>query len=710
MKKEPAGLYMIRLFLLLGLFALMCMLYWSSLLIEDDLLKVKREIHGLKTDLTSLKADLGASKGEIIRTLQGLGNLEHPTGTKNASAKDENKERGQIDQKIPNLLQEDPFYSETLPKLLGAGFKPQGVFHDATIGKPDDLHPFNNWAHISTWLSLCGTTLARMEFGKYETFAPNMAIKIEERKRKDKDVPEYWVHLRDGVYWQPLNERMFPGKVKLADVFLKKHQVTAHDYKFYFDAVMNVHVQKPGAVALRNYIGDIEEIEVIDDLTFVVRWKPHRITVDGKEVEKIKYIAKLWTGSLSPLPGFVYKYFADGTKIVEDDQDPNTYRTNSVWAQNFSEHWAKNVIVSCGAWIFVEMTDREINFRRNPEHFFPLDALAQGMVFEFKNSPDTIWQEFQTNRLDSYLLIPQQMLEYKNFLNSDVYKQQEQKGDSIRQMEYNDRAYIYIGWNMTKPYFKSQKIRQAMTMAIDRNRIIEQYLNGLGIPITGPFYPFSPSYDQSIKPWPYDPGQAKELLQEEGWFDRDGDGIVDNIISGKKVPFEFKLTYYVKNPTTKVICEYIATALKEIGVRCILKGVDLTDLSASFDDKGFDALCLGWALSTPPEDPRQLWYSSGAKEPGSSNAVGFQNKEADAIIDRLDFESDPSARIQLYHRFQQIIYEEQPYTFLYAPKRVLLYRNYVQNVFIPAQRQDLVPGANVAEPASSVYWLKEHGR
>ena len=163
----------------------------------------------------------------------------------------------------------------------------------------------------------------------------------------------------------------------------------------------------------------------------------------------------------------------------------------------------------------------------------------------------------------------------------------------------------------------------------------------------------------------------------------------------------------MKNPTTKAICEYVATALKEIGVKCLLNGVDIADLSAKFDDKGFDALCLGWGLGTPPEDPRQLWHSVGAKEPGSSNAVGFNDPEADQIIEKLAFEDDSEERTKLYHRFHRIIHEEQPYTFIYTPKRVMLYREYIQNVFIPAERQDLIPGADVSEPISSIFWIKE---
>ena len=112
-------------------------------------------------------------------------------------------------------------------------------------------------------------------------------------------------------------------------------------------------------------------------------------------------------------------------------------------------------------------------------------------------------------------------------------------------------------------------------------------------------------------------------------------------------------------------------------------------------------------LRKPPENPSQLWSSTGAKEKGSSNAIGFSNSEIDTLIKALDFEYDIEKRNALYHRFDQILYDEQPYTFLYSPKSSLLYREYVQNLFIPAERQDLVPGANITSPQMGAVWLKK---
>jgi len=123
--------------------------------------------------------------------------------------------------------------------------------------------------------------------------------------------------------------------------------------------------------------------------------------------------------------------------------------------------------------------------------------------------------------------------------------------------------------------------------------------------------------------------------------------------------------------------------------------------------KSFDAVMMGWALGSPPEDPKQLWHSSGAKEKGSSNHIGFANSEADRIIEDLHYEYSETERRKLYHRFHAIIHDEAPYTFLYTTKSVLLYRDYVKNVFIPAERQDLIPGANVPEPSDDIFWLAD---
>lgn len=697
MNKEPIGLYIFRFIVGFGLFAFMAMLYWSSTLVEDNLKRLRTEISQLKSDVFTVRTEVDKIHDEISKA--SFPRSENKPG----DPPKPNEEKGAFE----NLLTEDPFYAKTLPDMLGKDFIPHGIRKEATIGKPEHLHPFSNWSQIAAWNNMCTVSIAGQHFGIYETLSPDMATRMELRE-DDQGRPEYWIFLRKNVFWQPLRPDQFAKDVVLAPTFLEKHPVTAHDFKFYFDAIMNPRVQEAQAVALRTYYGDIQEIKVIDDYTLVVRWKTEKVKDEnGEEKLRMKYSSKSLTASLKPLASFVFQYFPDGTKIVQDDADPETYRNNSVWAQNFSQHWAKNVIVSCGAWLFDSMTEREIRFQRNHNHYDRYAVLVEGLEIKFKNSPDAIWEEFKSGSLDLDQLPSNQIAEAERFMQSEPYFAQKKVGLGINRLDFIDRSYTYVGWNEANPLFKSKRVRQALTMAIDRKRIIDRYLNGMGVETTGTFFRYSPSYDPSIKPYPFDIHKAKAILEEEGWFDSDGDGIIDKMIDGKRVPFQFTLMYYVKNSTSKSIAEYIATTLKEVGILCKTNGVDIADLSASFDDKSFESILLAWALGSPPEDPNQLWHSSGAKEKGSSNAIGFANPEIDRLIEKLEYEYDPEKRIKLYHQFDTILYEESPYTFLYTPKAALFYRVYLQNVFIPADRQDLIPGANVAEPQSSIFWIKE---
>lgn len=373
MRKEPIALYIFRILMGLGLFAFMCMLYWSSVLIEQDM-------KGVQKELTTIREQIST----IINEIKGIGRGPQ---TKEEKETGVSATRPHIDPNLPNLLQADPFYQKTLPNMLGPDFQPYGDLSSAIVGKPTSLNIFNNWSDVSLWNRLCSSSLANNLFGKFETLSPALAIKIEERKNEKSGVVEFWVHLREGLFWEPLHQDFFSSDIKLAPQFLKRQPLTAEDFKFYFDAVMNPHIQEMGAISMRTYIGDIEKIEIIDPLTLVVRWRAEK---NGEGVPKIKYAAKFLTGGLLPLASFVYKYYPDGSKIVEDERDPEVYRKDSVWAQQFAQHWAKNVIVSCGPLAFDGLSDRNIKFRRNDHYYSPYYALTE----KGKPSSKILWKPF----------------------------------------------------------------------------------------------------------------------------------------------------------------------------------------------------------------------------------------------------------------------------------------------------------------------------
>ncbi|MDB6081331.1 MAG: hypothetical protein JWO53_603 [Chlamydiia bacterium] len=670
---------------ILFILVFLALLYWSSVLQEERLRSIESSLQDIRQTISQPHvqgSDVSPQKKPI--TLRPL-----------------------MDPSLPNLLVEDPYFTKTLPEILGKNFTVKGTLRRATIGQANDLHPFSMWANVVEYLSYCQGFTASVQFGRFDVLVQDMAIKIEERAVQEPEVASFWVHLREGMMWEPLNPQHFASEVQLSPHFLKRHPVTAHDFKFYFQAFKNPHVDVAAAATMRQLFTDMDRIEVIDDLTFVVYYKKTMITDSkGASSYKLPYAAIRQIASLTPLASFVYKYQANGSKISENDTDKDFYAKSSYWAQYFHNHFARRVIVSCGPWIFDGVSDTQIRFKRNPNYFLPTFALFENMEIYFLENPDSIWRDFMAQKIDCCEIPPQHLVDLEHFLESPFYKEEKAKGHEVKSLDYLMRMFSFVGWNIKRPLFSNKKVRQALAMAIDGKRIIQQNLNGKGVQITGPFFCLSPSYDSTIAPWSYDPDEAARLLAEEGWVDSDGDGVIDKLIDGSRVPFRFTLTYYVKNPATKANVELIANQLKSIGVDCIPHGVDLADLSAALDDKNFDAHFLAWESGLPPEDPEQIWHSRGANIKASSNTIGFANAEADHLISLLKFEQDEKERTMLYHRFHALIHEEAPYLFLYTTKMTLVYWSDLKNIFIPKDRQDLIPGATLDEP-SVVHGWKE---
>ena len=69
------------------------------------------------------------------------------------------------------------------------------------------------------------------------------------------------------------------------------------------------------------------------------------------------------------------------------------------------------------------------------------------------------------------------------------------------------------------------------------------------------------------------------------------------------------------------------------------------------------------------DDPFQIWHGSQANKPESSNASGYQNSEVDKLIEQLRVTMNPAKQIELYHKIHRLIYDDQPYTFLFMDRR-----------------------------------------
>lgn len=583
-----------------------------------------------------------------------------------------------------SLLVDDPYLTHYLPSKR-YGKKPEGEYRYAFLGAPQALSPLASWAHENEWQSLCQGNLGQYTTGSFETFSPDLAISIELRDDATKETAEYLVTLREGISWEPLNLACFSCPKKVSPHFLKRHAVTADDFIFFWKILLNPLIDDQAVVALRGQYAFIEAMQKIDLQHFVVSIKKIKL-IDGKYV--LPYTALQRIIGLRPVPSWLYLYSLEGEQIVPLEK----VDTSSEFAKTYMTHFARSYIASCGPWIFEGLTQEGIQFSRNPNYYNPYVANWEKVRINFYNTFDAIYRDFQQKNID-ICQVPRDKIAQIEELS---------RKEPLYLLRDQEPSYYYLGLNCNHPILKSKKVRQAVDLAVDKSRIISQVLHGEAMPLSGPYICTSTNMNPDIHPRPYNPLEAKKLLEEEGWKDRDGDGVVEKDIQGVITPLQFSILYYADSSIAKQVSELLSTQLRQIGVHAILKGVKLADLSSAVDDKSFDALFLGWVIPPPPEDFEGQWHSKYAHLKGSFNVVGFENEQVDQLLDQLVFEPNPQVRLDLYHRFHEKIADETPYLFLFSDIRTYAVWDWVENVFIPRQEQQLFPGSR--DPVPKIYY------
>ena len=107
-------------------------------------------------------------------------------------------------------------------------------------------------------------------------------------------------------------------------------------------------------------------------------------------------------------------------------------------------------------------------------------------------------------------------------------------------------------------------------------------------------------------PYTRDLDKAEELLEEAGWFDHDGDGILDKEIGGTIVPFEFSVVC-MNHPNAVAVCSLLKESLDQIGVVCNVKPLEFTVLQAKCREHEFQGMLGGWGTGADPDTSENVW-------------------------------------------------------------------------------------------------------
>jgi peptide/nickel transport system substrate-binding protein len=519
---------------------------------------------------------------------------------------------------------------------------------------PETLNPITSTDATSTLLqSLVYEPLAARDMANPDRLVPRLAEKWEfDEKRL-----EYTIHLRRGVKWQPIR---LPNGTPLSE-----RSVTTRDVQFTFDCILN-----PGIAASDR--GDFEDpqardeehryivkLEIDDDYTFRVRWtKPYFLSEES-------------TLTVAILPRHVFSVDDDGDLISLD------FRTKE-FAEGFNNHWGASQMCGTGPLKFVNWTRGErVVLERNPDYWGKPFHFRR-VVFGCEPNGFTLLQKLLQNEID-----------WADIEEKDLYRQTlhhpNVKSGDIALKAYEYPGYRYIGYNLRRPFLADKRVRRALTHAIPVQQIIDVAFGGLASPVTGPFMRQSTDYNQHVKPLSYDLDRARSLLDAAGWQDSNSDGTRDKVIDGKRV--EASLDFMIEANSTQylTVAQIVQGNWRRIGVAADITPAQQSLMTQRTRNGNFDAVLRGWAFSWH-SDPYQTWFSGNAELSGTSNIIGYENSEVDDLVTRLRVTFDRKKQVQLYHRIHELLYEDQPYSFLFSEKQTCGYNSRLHGVTFFAVR------------------------
>lgn len=262
---------------------------------------------------------------------------------------------------------------------------------------------------------------------------------------------------------------------------------------------------------------------------------------------------------------------------------------------------------------------------------------------------------------------------------------------NVEIVEQPDFGYQIMGFMMNhgpimdktkwkeNPKVKDPKVRQAIAYAIDRQALIDGLFYGRGSVINSPIATQFDAYDDKNPPqYKHDPEEAKKLLDEAGYVDKDGDGFREDP-EGKE--WVLNLNYPLGNKDRERSAPIIQEFLEAVGIKIEL--VQPKEAPVYFEDldvnsTGWDLFLIGWSLDSSDPDPGGIWRSDVPY-----NYPRWNNETADAKVaesNKPPEAFDKAYRNEKLSEWQVMFGEDLPAVLLYAKNSLWAYNSRLQGV------------------------------
>ena len=204
-----------------------------------------------------------------------------------------------------------------------------------------------------------------------------------------------------------------------------------------------------------------------------------------------------------------------------------------------------------------------------------------------------------------------------------------------------DLCTNYVVFDVSQPPFDDPKVRQAFTMAFDRQKYLDVVYNGVGIPAMGLYPPALPGFSTTLKGLPYDPDQARQLLAQSKYGGPNG------------LPAIVFTNAGIGNDPGPSVAAMAQMWQQNLGITITIENLDPNNYSdLLYSGKHGQMFDYGWCADYPdPENFADVLFHTGAEQ----NLGHYSNPQLDKILDQARIEQDTATRIRLYQQAEEII-------------------------------------------------------
>ena len=268
----------------------------------------------------------------------------------------------------------------------------------------------------------------------------------------------------------------------------------------------------------------------------------------------------------------------------------------------------------------------------------------QNSAIVFKVIPDDTMRGLELRKGTADLIV--------NDIPPDIVHQMEKTGD-FRIVRSPGLDFSYLGFNMRDPVVSDRRVRHAIGYATNRDAIVKYLRRGLANPATGLLPPQAWAYEPGIFTFSYDPEKAKQILDEAGYRDPDGDGPLPRLRLSLKIS---------TNEEVRLQSTVIQQDLRRVGIDLDVRSYEFATVFADILKGNFQIMSLQWVGGAviDPDILRRVFHSTQVP-PAGFNRGYYMNPEVDRLIDLASAAIGEAERKKYYGAAQRVIAEDAVY-------------------------------------------------